>query len=479
MTIVDDFVGFFSPSAKLSRLRARRAMEIMKRGYDGAKTGRRNSGWVTASSSANAEIGPAAVKLRNRSRDLVRNNPYASKAMRVLVSNSVGIGILPSITDKKIAKLWNAWVGEADADGQMDFYGLQRLCARTIFESGECLIRFRYRTKEDGLSVPLQIQVLEPDYLDTDKNENLKNGGYIQYGIEYDAIGKRVAYWLHKEHPGESVPRLQSLQSSRIDAKDIIHVYEKFRPGQSRGVPIFAPCMNTLNDLDDYEEATLIRKGYEACITAIVESDDEGAALGEVTAQNNQRLEELAPGTIEYLSSGEKITFNNPPASTGYADYVNTRLHAIAAGIGITYEQMTGDLSQVNYSSIRAGTLDFRREIEQFQWLTFIPMVCRRIMKVWLATAAISNKIKTDIEIDWNAPKWNWVDPLKDVKAEAAEIGGYQKSWSRSMRERGLDPHNELNEIIEDKKMFESAGIPYPVSIDTNISEDFINKTVK
>lgn len=462
MTVLDDFIGYFSPVSKLSRIRARRAISIMQRGYDGAKTGRRSGGWITPSTSANAEIGTSLVKLRDRSRDLVRNNPYASKAMRVLVSNSVGVGINPSIKNKKILSLWNQWIKECDADGQLGFYGLQRLIVRTIYESGECLIRKRIRKKEDGLIVPLQLQVLEPDYLDTSKNETLKNGGYIQNGIEYDAIGRRVAYWLFKQHPGEAAPLLNGLTSSRIDAEDIIHVYEKHRPGQSRGVPIFAPAMMTQNDLDEYEEATLVRKAAEACITAFVQSDDENAAIGSVTTEDSRRIEELAPGMVEYLGSGESVTFNNPPASTGYVEYVNNRMHAIAAGIGITYEQMTGDLSQVNYSSIRAGTLDFRREVEQFQWLTFIPMFCEQVMSSWLNVAALTHNIKTDIEVEWTTPKWDWVDPVKDIKGEEMEISLFLKSFSESARQRGQDLELVLEEFSNDMKLFEKYGIPYP-----------------
>ena len=462
MTVLDDFIGYFSPVSKLSRIRARRAISIMQRGYDGAKTGRRSGGWITPSTSANAEIATSLVKLRDRSRDLVRNNPYASKAMRVLVSNSVGVGINPNIKNKKILSLWNQWIKECDADGQLGFYGLQRLIVRAIYESGECLIRKRIRKKEDGLIVPLQLQVLEPDYLDASKNETLRTGGYIQNGIEYDAIGRRVAYWLFKQHPGEAAPLLNGLTSSRIDAEDIIHVYEKHRPGQSRGVPIFAPAMMTQNDLDEYEEATLVRKAAEACITAFVQSDDESAAIGSVTTEDSRRIEELAPGMVEYLGSGESVTFNNPPASTGYVEYVNNRLHAIAAGIGITYEQMTGDLSQVNYSSIRAGTLDFRREIEQFQWLTFIPMFCERVMSSWLNVAALTHNIKTDIEVEWTTPKWDWVDPVKDTKGEEMEIALSLKSFSESARQRGYDPEILLEEVAKDRRLFEKYNIPYP-----------------
>ena len=134
---------------KLNKARIRAATNLLERSYDGAKTGRRTSGWTTGGNSANAEIAPALSLLRNRSRDLVRNNPYAAKAINALVSNTIGTGITPTLADGQA--LWDQWVAECDADGQLDFYGLQMLAARTMRESGECLVRLRYRPTAGGI----------------------------------------------------------------------------------------------------------------------------------------------------------------------------------------------------------------------------------------------------------------------------------------------------------------------------------------
>ncbi|WP_299082817.1 phage portal protein [uncultured Paraglaciecola sp.] len=476
MNLIDEVVGVFDPVAKLNRLRARKALDIIhKRSYDGARSGRRTNGWVAGSTSANSELAPSLTSLRNRSRDLVRNNPYASKVIRVLTSNVVGTGIMPNIEDKKTAELWEMWaleVDQCDADGCFDFLGLQSLIARTIFESGECIVRLRHRRPSDNLVVPLQLQVLEPDYLDSNKFEKLKNGGYIQYGIEYNALGKRVAYWLFKEHPGENSPLAKGIKSFRVVADDVIHIYEKNRPGQSRGVPILSSCMMTANDLDEYEEATLVRKAAEACITAVVNTDDSGSSIApSSTDAEGRRIEELSPGMVEYLGTNESITFNNPPASVGYSEYVSNRLHSIAAGAGVTYEQMTGDLSKVNYSSIRAGMLDFRREVEQFQWLVFVPMLCRKVIRAWGKKAELTGgRIKLPARVEWTTPRFDWVDPLKDVKSETEELISSRKTFSQSARERGFNPNSLLEELAKDREMFKKKGIPYPY--DTPVDPD-------
>lgn len=453
--------------SKLEKVRAdmgKRVINLVtKRSYDGARTDRRSNGWVAAGSSANSEILPQLSILRNRSRELVRNNPYASKAMRVLSSNRIGTGIMATINDKSVAALWKKWVKVCDADWNYDLYGLQKLISNTEAESGECLIRFRYRKMSDGLPVPLQLQLLEPDFIDTTKNETLKNKGWIQNGIEFSPIGERVAYWLFNQHPGENIINT-TIKSSRVPASDVIHSFDRKRPGQMRGVPILAPVMMTANDLNEYLEATLVRKSAEACIAAFVETDDEDRSIGDESQQDQMRIEELAPGMVQYLAKGEKITFTNPSASTGDVGYTNDRLHAIAAGIGITYEQLTGDLSQVNYSSIRAGTLDFRREIEQWQWLNFIPSVLNRVMDKFLETAFAAGLIQTtDVEYDWTTPRFDWVDPLKDVQGEELELTMGLKTWSEAVRARGFNPEVLLEELKAEREKFKAAGIEYPI----------------
>ena len=453
--------------SKLEKVRAdmgKRVINLVtKRSYDGARTDRRSNGWVAAGSSANSEILPQLSILRNRSRELVRNNPYASKAIRVLSSNRIGTGIMAVMNDKIVSALWKKWVKVCDADGQYDLYGLQKLTSNTESESGECLIRFRYRKMSDGLPVPLQLQLLEPDFIDTNKNEVLKNKGWIQNGIEFSPIGERVAYWLFNQHPGENIINT-TIKSSRVSAGDVIAFFDKTRPGQMRGVPILAPVMMTSNDLNDYMEATLVRKTAEACISAFVETDDEDRSIGDESQQDQMRIEELAPGMVQYLSKGEKMTFANPSASTGDVGYTNDRLHAIASGAGVTYEQMTGDFSQVNYSSIRAGSIDFRKEVEQWQWLNFIPSVLDRIMEKFLDTAFAAGLIQTtDVEYDWTTPRFDWVDPLKDVQGEELELTMGLKTWSEAVRARGFNPDLLLEELKAEREKFKAAGIEYPV----------------
>lgn len=469
-TALDKVIGYISPVMGLRRAQARARLTLVEnktRAYEGAKTGRRTSGWTTGGTSANAEINTSLSALRNRSRDLRRNNAYAAKALSSRVANLIGTGIVAKFSDDTAQQLWKQFVRECDADGMHDLYGLQKLAAETMEESGEVLIRLRWRRPEDGLAVPLQLQVLEPDYIDTMKNEVLANGGWIINGIEFDAIGKRAGYWLFNQHPGEQMPFAASFISRRVPASDIRHAFEKTRPGQNRGVPRLTPSMLTYRDADDLEDAELLRKGLEACFVGVITGAEDGETMvpstieqGDGTTANN-RIESISAGMFYYPQGAGNITFGQPHAQAGFAEYMRTVHHKQAAGSKVTYEQMTGDLTQVNYSSIRAGLVEQRRENEQWQWLTFIPMVCDPVAEAFKLACRLSGKLKNTkaITVTHQPPRWDWVDPYKDVNGALLECAGGLKPWQDAVRERGEDPDEVLRKIKEDQDKFAKAGI--------------------
>jgi lambda family phage portal protein len=458
MNIIDEFVSFFAPMAGVKRAQARIALDMV-RGYDAAKVGRRTSGWVAGGGSANAEIAPALARVRNRCRDVVRNNEYASRGLDTLVANTIGDGIIAKAPDQV---LWDDWCDYCDADGQLDFHGLIELGHRTRRESGEVIYRFRQRLPEDGLAVPLQIQVLEPDHLDSNKNGPLPNGNFAIAGVEFNLIGQRVAYWLFQVHPGEVASyRLNSLESKRVPASEVLHYYRKRRPTQVRGIPEFAVSLLRLRDLADYEQAELVRKKIEACFVAFVRTDDTATRLGEAKPNAKGQIQEkLAPGMIKYLSNADGVEFGNPASNGGYGEYTKAQLHAIAAGAGVMYSQMTGDLSSFNYSSYRAGLVEFRQIIKAEQWLALKPMVLAPIARRFQQTALLAGKTHKKVQpFIWTMPKLQWVDPLKDVMAAKEAHRGGMKSISESIRELGDDPDKVFAEMQTERQKLKDMGI--------------------
>lgn len=474
MNWLDQAITWVSPETGLRRMRARRAAEIVRLAYEGARADRRTGGWVTAGNSANAEIGTALSKLRERSRDLIRNNAYASRAVAEVVGNAIGTGITVqarsghAARDGEINAAWTEWMDECDADGQLDFFGIQALVARTVFESGECLVRFRQRRVKDGLAIPLQLQVLEPDFLDQTKTEKT-NTGYIIQGVEFDLVGQRVYYWLFGQHPGDIVQTGVrgglGLQSVRVPESEVLHVYRKDRPGQVRGVPWLAPVVVTLRDLDEYEEAELVRKKIEACFAAFVTQPQgpEGPSIAPTTPDpaTGKRVESFEPGMIEYLKPGEEISFAAPSASAGYRDFIAVKQAQIATGLHLTYEQLTGDLSRVNYSSYRAGLLSFRNGIEGFRWLTFIPMFCTPVWQRFTAVAYAAGSIREagPVRAEWTPPGFGSVDPYKDSVATLNRLRTGTLTLRQAIAEQGYDPDAQLSQIAEINGVLDKLGI--------------------
>ena len=244
-------------------------------GFDGAQMQRRLVAWRAGGESINSLILQGGELQRARARQLVRTNPYAANASASFTAHAVGCGIKPSslVEDgalkDRIQRLWLAWTDEADADGLTDFYGLQAMAARAMFEAGECFLRFRPRRPDDGLTVPLQLQMLSSEHLPLGKCETLPNGNEIVFGIELDRIGRRVAYHFHRTHPGD-VRQRGAGELVRVPAEQVCHVFHPIAEGQIRGVPWVAPAMVRLWLLDQYDDAELDRKKVAAMFAGFV-----------------------------------------------------------------------------------------------------------------------------------------------------------------------------------------------------------------
>jgi len=463
LNIVDRVVGFFAPSAGLKRMRAR---EVLARAYEGAS---QRDGWRPRRSgaSANADHQADAASLRTRSRALVQNVPYVRRGLDSLVANVIGTGITPrSLAPEAdaIDRLWSEWAQVADADGRFDIYGLQAAAYRAMEQDGEVLIRLRSRRAEDGLPVPLQLQLLEIDWLDSSKTGTAANGNTIVGGIEYDALGKTVAYWLWDQHPGDvTIPRRGRSASYPVPAASIIHLFKPERPGQGRGFPRLAPVIARVRDLQLYEDAELQRKNLETRLAVLASGDPSSMSLTESQEQDKVRasgeLGALASGSITQVPTGMNLTVIEPKAAPGYVDYLRFNLHLIAAGMGVTYEMLTGDVKEVNFSSARVALLEFRRGAEQDQWLVVIPRLCVPIWKAFVDAAVLGGAIRRpDYRVDWSTPKWDYVNPEQDVKADLAEISGGLSSISEKLRRRGYKPDMVFSELRSDFERLRSDG---------------------
>lgn len=450
MSKLDSLIEFVSPSAALSRAKTRLALAHAKISLDGLKRydadsgGRRTSGWITRGTSANAEIGTNIGVRRDRHRDLVRNNPWASRAVQAIVANTVGYGFTGRWSSDGIQQKWAPWADRVscDADGAQNLSGITALVMRAVVESGECIVRRRIRREGD---VPLQLQVVEPDLLDHTKTLRLPNGGWIINGVEFSPIGKRVAYWMFSGHPGDVLST--GATSVPVPASEIAHVYRVDRPGQVRGVPWGAAVMLTLRDLDDYEDAYLFRQKLANChVGAII--DNNQATASEFMPETSEPLpESIEPGRYDVLPKGKDIKFNDPPDAGDYGPYTKDVLLRVAAGYGITYQALTGDLSNATFSSGRMGWIEMGRNIESWRWNMLVPQFLDRVSE-WFIDAVELRSAGNKAVIKWTAPKREMINPLEEIQATKEAIRSGITTLQRAHRENGEDTDEIIAEIV-------------------------------
>lgn len=460
-TWLDRTIGFVSPGRALRRQRARLAMDVLARHFEGAAVGRRTQGWYRTATDANSAVGPSLQRLRDASRDLVRNNGYAEAGLNAIVDHTIGWGIRASAKHEA----WKRWTEstDIDADGRCDLPGLQKLVTRTMAEAGEVLVRRRWRRTEDGLALPMQLQVLEPDFLDTTRDAvSLPNGGQIIQGVEFDPLGRRAAYWLYRTHPGSSystTSHVVSGASSRVPASDVLHVYDGKRSGQVRGYSWFAPVLLRFKDCDEFEDATLMKQKV-AALLAVITSDTTGdtAGLGTVDDTESPAVDALEPGMILNIPPGRSVDVVQPPSAADYAPFLASQLRAIATGLSVGYEDLTGDYSQVNFSSARMARLRRWERVYHTRWIVLVPQFLNPLWR-WAMEASAIAGYPVIASTEWTAPPMPMIEPDKEGLAIQRNIRNGITTLSEEVRARGYNVGDFLDEYQDDLKELDRRGI--------------------
>jgi len=461
-------------------------------GYEAAQRSRRLFGFRPSESSVNSLNMFSGQTLRARARFLVRNNPYARKARRIFVSNLIGTGIRPIPQPKdaskkdEISALWNDWVDEADADGVASLYGLQELVGNAIFEAGECFIRFRPRLARDGLSVPLQLQLLESEFCPYELNFVTKSGNVVRSGIEFNRIGQRVAYYFWKSHPGEYSLPLADSGWSRIPASEVLHIFKPERPGQIRGVSWLATSIVIAYIHDQYEDAELARKLTASLFAGFITRPNNNAddppigqqdqpAVGTIDTSTNAPEEVVAgltPGMLQYLGDGEGVTFSSPAdVGPNYEAFEYRTLLKFCAGVDLPYFGVTGDLSKANYSSLREGKLDLRSMIKTVQGMAVFQM-CRPVYRRFVTEAVIAGALpiraasfnaspRDWLRARWVPPRMDWVDPLKDMQADNLAMRAGVDSREAVVLSRGSTLEEVDDAVVRGNESADSRGLVY------------------
>ena len=248
-------------------------------------------------------------------------------------------------------------------------------------------------------------------------------------------------------------------------------------------------CIRRIDMIGGYEEAELVAARAGASKMGFYYTDTGDEYKGDDTDANGNLIQEAEPGTFEQLPHGTKFEAYDPQHPTGAYNYFMTGvLKGAAAGLNVSYTGFSGDLTAVNYSSIRAGLIEERENWRLVQgW--FIEHGMARIYERWLSgalsrgliinaagvTLPLSRKEKF-LDVSWQARGWAWVDPLKDQQANDAAVASGHKTNSAVVAATGEDLEEVYEQLAWEKELAKKYGLELTPKTSTNDEDKDKNK---
>ena len=452
--------------AALTRLfRAAPAPAPTARSLDAAGGGRRWADARTVTSSG--VVHQSAATIGARAAHFALNDPRGARIVETLAANVVGTGIKPrsvhpsETVRAKLHREWTAWTDRADAEGRGDAYHLQALAVRDLVTFGEALFLFA----TDATGAPI-LRRLHPEQLDRSITRRLDSGAAVVQGVEFDASGRIAAYHIRPAMPGDPLAGY-ALAPVRVPASDVLHLFRPLMPGQVRGLSWFAPVLLSAKELDALLDAMLVRAKVAAMHVGVITTPD--SAVSYDGDQNGATLDvTLEPGAMPVLPPGRAIDFMDIPDQGGASALLVETLRSIAVGTGVTYEQLSGDYSKVNYSSERSAKLEFRRFVEGIQHHLMVFGFCRPAWNRFIRWQVLTGAVPASAYLadpsafgaKWLPPAWPWVDPQNEATAAEVALRNNLRSRSEIIAERGYDAEDVDAEIAADRDRLAALGIP-------------------
>ena len=460
-------------------------LQQQSRAYAGAEQSRLTGDWSALNTSADSEILTSLRALRARSRQLVRDNPYAKQAVRIIVNNVIGGGIgmqaqvlsaggkLQAKVNDSIEQEWLTWCDKRTCHtaGVLGFADIERVVMAQLVTAGEAIVRKIRQPFGNGV-IPLALEVIESDRLiDFWQTARAPNGNAIRMGVEVDEWHRPTAYWFTPRHPGDySFASFNPSAFMRVPAEDIIHLYVIDRWPQTRGEPWMHAALRTLHDAGGTEEAIVVKARAAANIVGFIRSPELLAA--DETVKGRQVLD-TEPGTWQRLLPGEDVAgFSAAVADPALDPFLRYLLRKAAVGIGTSYESISRDYSQSNYSSSRLALLDDRAQWRILQGF-FGRNLRADIHAEFLDAATLVGAVKTGPDYFGNPRKyravrfkprgWSWIDPTKEVAAykEAVRNGFMTQADVIAQTADGVDVEDVLKARREELDMAAELGLVF------------------
>lgn len=518
MNFLDRCIAAVSPVRAVKRAAARTALEFANSGYGnyGANLSKKSMrGWMYHGGSAQEDIEDNIDVLRQRSRDAYMGIPVATASLKTLRTNVVAGGLMPSpqidaeylkLSDEQaealqaqILREFALWADTpvCDADRVDNFYKLQQLAFLSFLMNGDAIALLPMK-KQPGQPYELRVRIIEADRVCSpdgyDRLTPCEVKGHqvhsIVQGVETDADGMVIAYWICNRHPLSSLSSQAGvLEWTRVEAygssgrPNVLHVMNRERAGQRRGVPILAPVLEALKQLGRYTEAEITAAVISAMFTVFVKSAtvQDGRPIGEAIPpeqlidSQDQNSIELAPGAVISLNPGEDVQFADPKhPNSGYDAFFNAMIKEIGAALEIPPEVILKQFTQ-NFSSARGSLNEFWRTCGMMRdW--FADDFCQPIYEALFAEAVARGRIqapgffsdpvirKAYTDCKWNGPSRTALNPSQEVEAAIKRVdAGFSTAEEETAQLTGGDYNRNIRKrAIEAKRKKEVDEISRP-----------------
>ena len=495
-SFLDRVINYFAPIRGARRQAARLALSAVA-DFRGADTSRLRANWLLGRASTT----PASYTLdilRNRARDLNRNDAVASGATDTLGQNIVGRGLQPQsrmrakilgISEERVRELqrqveyiWEMWAPLADAGDRLSFDDLQFLALRKIVEDGE-ILALPVMADESWRPISRVVELLEGDRLAPQSGKTVTA---MDTGVELGRRGQPLAYWISRvDYAGQGSSTIATGPAERIAARDeagrprVLHIFRSLRPGQVRGIPYFAPVLTYFKDLTDYLDAELVAAKVAACLAVFVTKTDPqfaafaSASRTETETGIDRRVQTVEPGMVSYLSLGEDIKVVDPKrGGETFSSFVEGILRMIGIALGLPYELLAKDFSKTNYSSARASLLEGRRMFANWRaW--FAARFCQPLWELVLEEGYLRGlfdapdfyRFKSEyLRAAWIGGGWGWVDPVKEVQASKLAIDYGLSTQADEAAGQGRDWEEVFEQRRREQDKAQELGLTFPVT---------------
>ena len=463
--------------------------------YEAAGNDRlRGENWIVSKHTSNDQLQDELERLVDRANDLYRNDVFAASAINGRVDNVIGTGIRPQcrvqaergiLTPRQAEefRVMSEWYFGKWAETEQ-FFAKQRMLERCNAIFGESWLHMADDANPEK-PVTLTVQVISPQRIPVVTYSKIQFNERRRLGLRLDNQNRPIAAFVRRSLPYDSWQA--DMAEDEVSLVDLLHCYEELTPGQLRGVPWLSPAMGKLKDLKDFVHAHLVAEQVAACYGAFITGVTDPTTMaqsGRLAGRSN--LEDLAPGTIQYLADGEGVQFSDPARpGTTLAPYVEWALHGVAAALRYPYELLAKQFTN-NFSGGRLALIDGRITFKNWQYC-LIEQVLRKVWARFIDRAVMQGILPVDavkyeenrdhfLQHQWIPPGWPWVDPQKEVDADVAAINAGLTTQTESLAARGRDFDETLQQIEREQMVkadMEARVAAYRASLDLDqVPED-------